>query len=174
MAETGAWTYVLCHQSLHQSPWSLLFPLWSCCLVAKLCPTLCDPMDYNLPGSSVHGISQSRILEWVAIPFSRGSSWPRDRTHISCIGRWILDCWARREAYQSHQVTLPPGDSKSVHEEADQMFSSCSESSDLENSHGEAEGNTPYSEETSWNENLCASWKHCLSVSCALLSGFTA
>ena len=45
----------------------------------------CDPMDYSPPGSSVHGILQARILEWVAISFSRGSSRPRDRTHIACI-----------------------------------------------------------------------------------------
>ena len=44
-----------------------------------------DPMDYSLPGSSVHGILQARILEWVAIPFSRGSSQPRDRAQVSCI-----------------------------------------------------------------------------------------
>ena len=44
-----------------------------------------DPMDYNPSGSSVHGISQSRILKWVAISFSRGSSWPRDQTCVSCI-----------------------------------------------------------------------------------------
>ena len=43
-------------------------------LVAKLCQTLCDPTNYSLPGFSVHGISQARILEWIAIPFSRGSS----------------------------------------------------------------------------------------------------
>ena len=49
-----------------------------CCLVTKLCPTLWDPMDCSPPGSSVHGISQARILEWVAIAFSRGSSQPRD------------------------------------------------------------------------------------------------
>ena len=53
--------------------------------VAQLCPTLCDPMDCSLPGSSVHGISQARILEWVAISFSRGSSRPRDRTPVSHI-----------------------------------------------------------------------------------------
>ena len=46
--------------------------------VAQLCPTLCDPMDCSPPGSSVHGISQERILEWVAISSSRGSSQPRD------------------------------------------------------------------------------------------------
>ena len=49
-------------------------------LVAQLCLTLCDPMDSTPPGSSVHGILQSRILEWVAVPFSRGSSQPRDQT----------------------------------------------------------------------------------------------
>ena len=48
------------------------------------CPTLCDPMDYSPPGFSVCGILQARILEWAAIPFSRGSSQPRDWTHVSC------------------------------------------------------------------------------------------
>ena len=57
----------------------------SCCLVAKLCPTLCNPMDYSLPGSPVHGIFQARMLEWVAISFSTGSSWPRDQTHVSSL-----------------------------------------------------------------------------------------
>ena len=47
-----------------------------CCLLAKLCPTLCHPMDRSPPGSSVHGIFQARILEWVAISFSKGSSGP--------------------------------------------------------------------------------------------------
>ena len=60
------------------------------CLVTKLCLTLCDSMDCNLPGSSVHGILRARILEWVAISFSRGSSPSRDRTHVSCIGRQFL------------------------------------------------------------------------------------
>ena len=59
-------------------------------LVAQLCLTLCDPVDCNLPGISVHGILQARILEWVAIPFSRGCSQPRDWIHISCIGRQVL------------------------------------------------------------------------------------
>ena len=57
------------------------------CSVTQTCLTLCSPMVCSPPGSSVHGILQARILEWVAIPFSRGSSWPRDRTHISCMGR---------------------------------------------------------------------------------------
>ena len=54
---------------------------------------LCDFMDYRPPDFSVHGIFQSRILEWIAIPFSRGYSWPSDWTHISCVswvGRWTL------------------------------------------------------------------------------------
>ena len=53
--------------------------------VAQSCPTLCDPVDCSLLDSSVHGILQARILEWVAISFSRGSSQPRDRTRVSCI-----------------------------------------------------------------------------------------
>ena len=52
--------------------------------------TVCDPMDCSLLGSSVHGILQARILEWLAIPFSRASSKPRDQTHIFCIGKQIL------------------------------------------------------------------------------------
>ena len=58
----------------------LLCIIYYCVLVAESCPTLCDPMDCGPSGSSVHGILQARILEWVAIPFSRGSSKPRDRT----------------------------------------------------------------------------------------------
>ena len=54
-------------------------------LVACSCPTLCDPMDCSLSGSSVHGILQAKILEWVARPFSRGSFQLRDRTLVSCI-----------------------------------------------------------------------------------------
>ena len=57
------------------------------------CPTLCDPMACSLPGSSVHGILQARILEWVAMRPSRGPSRPRDETHISCvycIGKQVL------------------------------------------------------------------------------------
>ena len=61
-----------------------------CCLVAKSCPILCDTMDYNPPGFSVHRISQARILEWVSTPYSMGSSRPRDQTYVSCIGRQIL------------------------------------------------------------------------------------
>ena len=79
---------------------NLMFSLNYCmhrtCVHAKslqLCPTLYDSMNYSPPGSSVHGILQARILEWVAMPTSRGSSQSRDQsyaTYVSCIGRWIL------------------------------------------------------------------------------------
>ena len=60
------------------------------CSFTQSCPTLCDPADCSPPGSSVHGIFQARILEWVAVSSSRGSSQPRDQTCVSCIGRQIL------------------------------------------------------------------------------------
>ena len=59
--------------------------LGCCCSIPKLCPTLWDPMECSPPVSSVLGISQTRILEQVAISFSRGSSWLRDWTHVSCL-----------------------------------------------------------------------------------------
>ena len=74
--------------------------LCCCCLVTKLSPAVCDPMKYSLPGSSVHGISQVRILEWVAMPSSRGSSWPRYLTQVFCIARFIFYCWATRETWE--------------------------------------------------------------------------
>ena len=61
-------------------------------------PALCDPMDYSPPGFSVHGISQGRILEWVAISFSKGSSQPSDRNCVSSIDKQILYHWATWEA----------------------------------------------------------------------------
>ena len=60
------------------------------CVHAQSWPTLCNSMFGSLPGSSVHGILQPRILEWVAISFSRGSSWPRNWNCLSYTGRWIL------------------------------------------------------------------------------------
>ena len=66
------------------------YVLW---LVTQLCSTLCDPMDCSPPGSSVHGILQARILEWVAMPSSMGSSRHRDQTQVSCIPSWwIIYC----------------------------------------------------------------------------------
>ena len=75
-------------------------PIWSslCVWVTQSWPTLCDPMDCSPPGFSVHEIFQTKILEWVSISFSRGSSQPRDRTRVSSTGRWILYHWAPRKA----------------------------------------------------------------------------
>ena len=65
--------------------------------VTQLCLTLCDPMDCSLPGSSIHGIFQARVLEWVAISFPRGSSRPRDQTQVSCVVGRCFTIWATRE-----------------------------------------------------------------------------
>ena len=61
--------------------------------------TVCDPMDCSLPGSSVHRIVQSSILEWVAISYFRGSSWPRDQTQVSCVVGTFFAIWATRETH---------------------------------------------------------------------------
>ena len=79
-----------------------------CTKSLQSCPNLCDPMDCSLPGASAHGISQARILEWVAI--SRGSSQPRDRTCVFYIGRQVLYQWATRKAWanaRSEVKTIP-------------------------------------------------------------------
>ena len=74
-----------------------IYKNWKQSKVTQLCPTLCDPMDHSLLGSSVHGILQARILEWAAISFSRGSSRPRDRTWFSLIAGGLFTLWATRE-----------------------------------------------------------------------------
>ena len=66
--------------------------------IAQSCLTLCDPMDCSLPGSSVHGIFQAMVLEWVAISFSRGSSRPRDRTQVFRIAGRRFTVWAMKES----------------------------------------------------------------------------
>ena len=93
-------------QSLHT-----LFPsfcgFWTFfCSVAQSSPTLCDLMDCNLPGSSVHGIVQARILEWFAIPFSRGSSQPRDRTQVFCLSCTAI--WEAPWTFLLMQILFPP------------------------------------------------------------------
>ena len=71
---------------------------------AKLCLNLCDPRDYSLPGFSVHGIFQARILEWLSISFSR-RSWPRDWTRVSCIVGRCFTVWATREVHRWKKET---------------------------------------------------------------------
>ena len=99
---TGTAQRMTCPQaasaSHHLGQWDALIHLtdgWS--EVAQSCPTLCYPMDCSLPGSSVHGIFQARVLEWVAISFSRVSSWPRDRNWVSRIVGRHFTVWATRE-----------------------------------------------------------------------------
>ena len=74
------------------------FPICPGTEEAQLCLTLCNPMDWSLPCSSVHGILQARVLEWVAFSFSRGSSWPRDWTWISCTEGSFFTNQVTREA----------------------------------------------------------------------------
>ena len=71
---------------------SLSMKKWS--EVAQLCLTLCDPVDCSLSGSSFYGIFKARVLEWIAISFSRGSSWPRNRNRVSCIAGRRFTVWA--------------------------------------------------------------------------------
>ena len=75
-------------------------------LVAQSCLTIWDPMDCSPPDDSVHRILQARILEWVAIPFSKGSSRPRNRTQVSCTASGFFTIWATREItmYYIHSV----------------------------------------------------------------------
>ena len=68
-------------------------------LVARLCPTLCDPTDCSPPGSSVHRILQARILEWIAIPFSRGSSRLMGQTWVFCIAGRFSTVWATGKTF---------------------------------------------------------------------------
>ena len=73
--------------------------------VTQLCPTLCDPVDCSLPGSSIHGIFQARMLEWVAIAFSRRSSRPRDWNRVSRILGRRFTIWATREVPKIKGIT---------------------------------------------------------------------
>ena len=104
------------------------------------CPVLWDTMDLSLPGSSVHGILQARILEWIAIPSSRRSFWHRDRTHVSCVfcvGRGALYHWATWEAEEGWEVKLEkmqgPGCKVSSSEgEGERLFHSMRKSGDVQ------------------------------------------
>ena len=79
----------------HLTQYKGLFPILAVCVhvCVVVCLTLFDPLDCNLPGSSIHGIFQARILEWIAIPFSRGSSRPRDWTWLSHIAGRLFTVW---------------------------------------------------------------------------------
>ena len=88
----------LCHNYRMKEALSLLFLKKVKVLVIQSSPTVRDPVECSPPGSSVHGILQTRILEWVAIPFSRGSSQDRDRTQVSHIPDRFFTIWATRKA----------------------------------------------------------------------------
>ena len=75
-------------------------------LIAQLCPPLRDPVDCSPSGSSVHGILQARILEWVAIPFCRGSSWSRDQSQVSRIAGRFFTIWATRGVKREHWIAV--------------------------------------------------------------------
>ena len=75
-------------------------------LVTKLLRLFCHPVDCGPPGASVHGILQSRVMQWVAISFSSGSSWPRDRTQVSHIAGSFFTIWATREAQPWHLIRI--------------------------------------------------------------------
>ena len=88
-------------QTHHTAHLSIHFESEVKVLVTQSCPTLCDPMDCSPPGSYVYRILQTRILEWVAISFSRGSSWPRDRTQVSHTAGRLFTNWATRQTQYS-------------------------------------------------------------------------
>ena len=77
--------------------WLVISRVYNWNEVTQSCATL-DSMDYRVPGSSIRGIFQARVLEWVAISFSRGSSWPRDQTQVSHIAGRRFTLWVTREA----------------------------------------------------------------------------
>ena len=76
--------------------------VWGCVCYSLSCARLCDFMDCTLPGSSVHGILQARILKGVAIPFFKGSSWPRDQTRVPWVADRFFTIWATREALERY------------------------------------------------------------------------
>ena len=95
----GTWQVTECTGASIKGKWKSEVTQW--------CPTLCDPMDCSLPGYSIHGTFQARVLEWIAISFSRGFSWPRNRTRVSCIAGRRFTLWATREAHSSNYKLLP-------------------------------------------------------------------
>ena len=97
----GNWLtyFVVKSYKIYKVEIQVVFKNYWFCEVTQSCPTLCDPTDCSLPGSSICGIFQARIMEWVAISFSRGSSRPRDWTWVSSIADRCFTVWATREAH---------------------------------------------------------------------------
>ena len=103
------WTFLLLHSILSHDYSKIYVSIFSLQTINKItfellcmrasCFSLCNPMDCSQPGSSVHGILQARVLEWVTIPISRGYSWPRDWTQVSCLVGRFFTIWATREAW---------------------------------------------------------------------------
>ena len=91
------------HYNASRATVAISWGKWSEVKVTQSCPTLCDPMDY-----SVHGILQARILEWEAIPFSRGSSQPRDRSQVSCTAGGFFARWATGKPSWGKALTMMP------------------------------------------------------------------
>ena len=82
------------HHAVSHCVYHSLYCVCVCVLVAQSRLTLCDPMDCSSPDFSVHGILQTSVLEWIAIPFSRGTSQPRDWTLVSCVAGTLFTVWA--------------------------------------------------------------------------------
>ena len=94
-------SFLILYQKLTSNYFIKTWWWWSHSVVS-----LCDPMDCNLLSFSVHGILQARILEWIAISFSRGSSRPRDRTRVSRIAGRRFNLWASREALSGNEFSF--------------------------------------------------------------------
>ena len=97
-----------CPSDFSHSLLSLYLAWWASSAIAQSCPTFWDPMDCGLSGSSFHGIFQARVLEWIAISFSRGSSWPRNRTRVSHIAVRCFTIWATRPLMQKDSEFFLP------------------------------------------------------------------
>ena len=100
---TAAWHLRTSRKGSQGRSQGIVYGEWCKCLFVHYLHS-CDPMDCNPPGSSVHGILQAEILEWVVTPFPRESSKPRDRTQVSCIAGGFFTAWATKEAHHLHTL----------------------------------------------------------------------
>ena len=125
-----------------------LLQCWYVCAQSlPSCPTLCDPMNRSLLASSVHGILQVRILEWIAISFSRESFRPRDWTYISSVGRWILYHWV---TWKAQEILVSTSTGEKV--EAQWRYFSKDIQREMV--------------EMTWLEIVCTYCAHCITVIC--------